>query len=475
MKPSLLITGAGGFVGRRLLRKIDYSKYGTIYCITRKRENIPPSISHPNLKIIEGDLLSTESYESTLDKVDTVIHMAAITGKANPQDYFKVNAYATMLLLDRCKQPGSTVKNILFVSSIAVAFNNKKRYYYAQSKEQAEDYVKSGGLNFTILRPTMIMGKGSTVFEGLARLTSLPVIPVFGKGTARIQPVDVEDVVKAIIRIQENSRYHGEILELGGPEIISIESFMKQIPLVQGKKVPPAFHLPMGIIVFFLTILEHFVYGLLPLTVGQLASFRNEGIAEFNSLMKKMSPLMTNMESMIKNSLEPEEEHPADQQITDIPEQLKRECEVFSRYLVKQKPNSFIYKKYDECHRKLDFTPADFHDSILLKLASRTPLLTRTADAYSRFFRFNSTVRKKLAYLMAILEVTPPYFRYYDNADRIGLIGFIVRMGLKGITLAFHLLFSFIFLFPLQVLSKVAGKKKETGETNPSEPEGHQG
>jgi NADH dehydrogenase len=453
--PSLLITGAGGFVGAQLLAKLDTAAYQTVYCLTRKRENIRlPLSKSQDVKIIEGDLLNASAYEDCLANVDTVIHMAALTGKANPKDYFKVNAYGAMLLLDRCKKAG--VKNFLFVSSIAVSFENKYRYFYAQSKEQAEEYVKSSGLNHTILRPTMIMGKGSNVFEGLARLAGLPVIPVFGKGKVKIQPVHVDDVVRAILRIEADNRYLGEVLELGGPGELTIEDFMKKIAAAGNKKNPSTLHLPLGLIVFALSIMERLVYGLLPFTIGQLGSFRNDGTAVSNSLVNKLTSFMKTPDEMIADSMEKDPP-------LDISPQLIRECRIFCRYLTNMQPTGYVLEKYNQCHEKLNLRPVDFHDSLLLKLAGRGAFFTRTADAYSRFFRSNSTVRKKLAYLMAILEVTPPYFRYYDSADRVGKIGFVIGAGLRGMGLALHLFFSFIFLFPPHVLAKVTGKSGETG------------
>jgi nucleoside-diphosphate-sugar epimerase len=462
-KSSLLITGAAGFVGTQLLAHLDTSKYRTIYCLARKREDIRlPDLTGPErekITTIQGDLLNSSTYESILEQVDTVIHLAAATGKVNPQDYFKVNAYATMLLLDRCKKAG--VKHFLFFSSIAVAFKNKYRYFYAQSKEQAENYVKTSGLKFTILRPTMIMGKGSPVFAGLAQLAGLPIIPVFGKGKTRIQPIHVMDVAAAIQAIESDSRYNDEILELGGPGTISIDDFVKKIALGRGKKKPRVFHLPIGLIGFFLSGLERVVYGLLPLTVGQLASFRNEGTAEENSLVKQLSPGMRGIEKIIKDSLEADENDPSD--LAEVPADLIRECRTFCRYLVNQKPNAYVIKKYHLYQRKSGPRPADFHDALLLKLAGCSPFFTRTADAYSRFFRPGSSVREKLAYLFAILEVSTPYFRFYDTGDGPGKLGFLVKAGLKGAGLAFHLLISVLFLLPLQILAKLTGKKPKPG------------
>ncbi len=453
MKPSLFITGAGGFLGNHLLEKLDYKNYRAVYCLELRRElvRLPDTVPTDTVvKVIEGDLLDPASYEDYLKDADSVLHLAALTGKVDPKAYFKVNSYATMLLLDRCKTAG--VKNFLFVSSIAAAFKNTYRYFYAHSKAEAENYVKGSGLNYTILRPTMLMGKGSPVFAGLAQLAGLPVIPIFGWGDVEIQPIHVEDMAKAIIRIDSESLYKGETLELGGPDIVTIKEFMKKIPAVRGKKVPQVLRLPMGLTVLALSILERVVYGMLPLTVGQLASFRNDSIAESNSMFKKLSPMMKGLDEIIRDSLEQDK-------LPEIPKPLARECRVFCRYLVKRKPTGYVLEKYQHIHQKLDMTPVDFHDSLLLKLASRTPLLTRSADAYSRFFRSNSTVRKKLAYLMAVLDVSPPYFRYYDSSGAGGKIGFIVKAGFLGLGLFFHLLFTTPFLLPLQILAKLTGKK----------------
>jgi NADH dehydrogenase len=455
MKPSLFITGAGGFLGRHLLEKLDFSRYKTVYCLAQKMEDIevPDTLrDSPQLEIIEGDLLDVESYQSQLDQSETVIHMAAVTGKVNPDIYFKVNAYATMLLLDRCKKAG--VKHFLFISSIAVAFKNKYRYFYSHSKEQAEEYVKNSGLTYTIVRPTMIMGKGSPVFAGLAALAGLPLIPLFGKGDNEIQPIDVTDMARALVRIENESRYKNEILEIGGPQPITLIDFMKMIATAKGKNSPKILHLPLKLTIFFLSILERFVYGLLPITVGQMATFRNDGSIKNNSLMKKLTPMMVSLEQMIQNGLQKDSE-------PDVPEELREECRVFCKYLTGMAPSSYVLEKYYLCRQKIDFTPVDFHDKLLLKIASKGTFFTRMTDTYSRFFRFNSMVRKKLAYLMAILEVSPPYFRYYDTADKGGKLGLLIKTGFKGIAFALHLLVSFFFFFPVQVLAKISSKEKE--------------
>lgn len=456
MKPTLFITGAGGFLGRHVVAKLDFSAYQKVYCLAQKNEtiSIPEGVT-TTVEIITGDLLQVNSYETILKNVDTVFHLAAVTGKANPKVYSQINAYGTMLLLDRCKQAG--VKQFLFISSIAVSFKNKQRYFYAFSKEQAEEYVKSSGLKYTILRPTMLMGAGSPVFAGFARLTGLPFIPVFGNGEQELQPVDVVDVAKAILRIESEGRYHGEILEIGGPDTVTIDEFLQKIARARGKSNPRLLHLPIGPIAFILGLLERVIYPLLPITVGQLATFRNNSVAATNTFMRKVNTLLVPLDTMITLSLSPV--GAAVPQPVQV-ELLARECRVFCQYLTRMEPNDYVLQKFTQCHQVVDFTPLDRHDALLLNIARQGRFFTRFTDAYSRFFRSTSVVRKKLAYLMAILEVTPPHFHYYDRADKNTLLVFVMKLGIKGITLAFHLFFSFLFLFPLQVLWGKKGTKK---------------
>lgn len=444
-KPTLFITGAGGFLGRALLARLDPARFDTVYCLTRRREQVIfPEPKPQNFQIVPGDLLNPDDYRQALEKTDTVIHLAAVTGKAAPEEYTRGNAYATMLLLDRCKS--AHVRQFLFVSSIAVSFEDKYRYFYALSKEQGEMYVRDSGLNYCILRPTMIMGQGSPVFGGMARLAGLPVIPVFGNGKTRIQPIHVEDVAKALRYIEENGLFHGETVELGGPKELTVTEFLETVAVMSRGKTAKMVHLPIGAAVFFLSLLERVAYRFMPLTVGQLATFRNNGAARDNEIFKKLSPLMRGLEAQIRESM------PVEPRRAVSPE-IRRECAVLCRYLAGVRPGGYILDKYDVCHEKINLTPMDFHDRFLVKLANIHPLFTRTADVYSRFFRPASAVRKRLAYLMAILEVTPPYFRYYDAAP-CGKAGLIISFGFRGVSMILHLIPSLLLLFPLQILAR---------------------
>jgi nucleoside-diphosphate-sugar epimerase len=282
---SILITGGLGFVGRNLLKKIPAQPYDKIFCLCRSE---PADRDHitadERVEFMPGSLpLGLEKYEQRISGADTLVHLAAITGKSRPNQYFQVNVEGTRALTDMCRRVG--ISKFLFVSSIAAGFPDKKNYYYGQSKEQAEDIVRASGLRYTILRPTIVLGPGAQVWQGLRRLARFSVIPIFGDGQTMIQPIWVDDLTSFIIDLLKANRFQNEILEVGGPESISIEEFLVRASRLLRTSEPRTFHLPLEPFRKALSWLEPLLLPILPLTAGQLVSFGFDGTPHPNALI----------------------------------------------------------------------------------------------------------------------------------------------------------------------------------------------
>ncbi|MBI3661797.1 MAG: NAD-dependent epimerase/dehydratase family protein [Acidobacteria bacterium] len=294
----VFLTGASGFLGRSLLSRLDPAKYEKLYCLSR---SAPPSAAPASVAWLRGGLADTSAYASALAGADCVIHLAAATGKLPPKEYFAVNAEGTRRLVKQCQQAGA--RNFLFVSSIAAGFPNQSRYYYAQSKAQAEEIVRASGLRYTIVRPTMIFGPGSPVLAGLAKLAALPVIPVFGNGTAPVQPIAVADLASFIAAIVDNDFFSGETLAFGGPDVIPIEELLRKIHLLLRRSNAKTLHVPLALLLPALTLLEVVAYPLLPLTVGQMATFRFDGTARPNPLWNERRSQLQSLDAMLAAAL----------------------------------------------------------------------------------------------------------------------------------------------------------------------------
>jgi len=300
----IFVTGATGFLGTRVLSALR-NRGVSVVALDRSGSIRQKAGSDNGVETVKADLLQPELYRQALAKTDVVLHLAALTGRASEREHFRVNAQGTETLLEQCRLVG--VKRILFVSSIATKFPDKSRYYYAQAKLRAEEAVRNSGLRFTIIRPTIILGRGSPILSALEKLATLPLIPIFGTGQALVQPIYVDDLAQYILEILEQDRFSNETLELGGPATLTIEELLQQIRRARrGNKSPngPSVHIPLGLLLPPLRAAESLGLGpLLPLSVGQLSSFRYDGTIEPNALHENRRETLRTVQEMLALSL----------------------------------------------------------------------------------------------------------------------------------------------------------------------------
>jgi nucleoside-diphosphate-sugar epimerase len=298
MVSSLFVTGASGFIGRHFLTLLKPESFDHVYCLTRSESTARELAYQKNSHWLVGSIFDSSVYSNYLESVDAVIHLAATTGKARPDQYFNVNSIATQYLLDQCKQRG--VRNFLYVSSIVVNYKDKSHYYYAQSKQEGENAVIRSGLNYTIVRPTIVLGKDSPIWKVLSALARLRVIPVLGDGRTRIQPIDVEDVADAIVSILQEEYFQKQSMDLGGPEVISIEGLLKNIHRLYAEDEPKFIHLPYKPLRWLVARSERYFSRWMPLNAGQLSVFTEEGTITSNRLCDQRQSRMKDVDTMLK-------------------------------------------------------------------------------------------------------------------------------------------------------------------------------
>jgi nucleoside-diphosphate-sugar epimerase len=339
MGGSIFLTGATGFLGSRVLMRISRNPQRTVICLIR---GTPPTGHPPNVRFVRGDLLDPTAYTQALAECDTVLHLAGATGKKTPAEYMRVNRDGTKALLEAASR--ASVQRFLFVSTIAVKFPDKAHYYYAQSKQLAEEAITQGKLQWTVVRPTMIFGDGSPVLQGLARLATLPVVPVFGDGGALVQPIFVDDLAHCLTEMCDTTDLDGQTIEIGGPEVMGIKDLLLRI-----RRGAPILHLPMRPISAALVFLETFLRPLLPITAGQLCSFTNNGTISASQWVTDRQTSMKGINEMLGLS-----------QLglnTGQIDQVERECRTYSRCLIEQNPSAYVVEKYRNFHELFGTRP----------------------------------------------------------------------------------------------------------------------
>jgi NADH dehydrogenase len=287
----LFLTGATGFLGRRLLARLRQRDV-EVTCLVRRAG---PG-EEGRVRWVLGDLRRPEPWLAELQGTHTVVHVAGVTGTAPEREHQAVNAEATAILARGAAAAGA--RRFVFVSTIAVKFADRSRYPYARAKEAGEAAVRASGTPWLIVRPTIVLGPDAPVLAGLRRLARLPVLPLFGGGRARVQPVHVGDLAELLDRILQDEGLSGEVVEAGGPEVVTLADLLRELRRLEGKP-PRALSLPIGPLAALLWWLER--AGLrLPVTAGQLATFVEDGIAKPHSWVASRHLLQTPLAEMLR-------------------------------------------------------------------------------------------------------------------------------------------------------------------------------
>ncbi|WP_424989542.1 SDR family oxidoreductase [Fluviibacterium sp. S390] len=433
----LFVTGASGFVGRQVLRRLAQRPQVTCILLLRDPAALPDLPA--NCTAIKGDLDRPDSYRAALEGADRVLHMAALTGKAAPAAYAAANQQATEALTGAAKAAG--VKAMIFVSTIAAGYPDKRHYPYAQTKEAAETALAASGLPHTILRPTLVFGPGSPIAATLGKIAGAPIIPLPARGgPVDVQPVHVDDVARAIDALID-AEPAGEVLDLGGPERLSFRDFLTRMHAEITGKSPKFLPLPLTPLQALLAVMEPVARPVMPATAGQFAVFANHSAARDNWLMDRLRPEMVSLEDMLAEAISgdppppparaPSNTTPPDPEPRDT---LVQECRDISRHLCGTLPGPQAEAAYLDGIARFALTPAPgSFDAAVLRFSRRSPMALSLMDGYTSFFARKSLFRRRLILLLAIVEKLPPTARAFQTVPAEGPLRATLVTGLQGL------------------------------------------
>lgn len=233
----VLITGGTGFLGRATVELLLHEGW-TVRVLTR---GAWPFHEHPQLGRCDGDMTDAASLARAVENCDSVLHLAA--RKHDETDSVAVNVEGTKTLCDAARAAG--VSRIVYVSTQSAAL--RRRGIYGETKLQAEHVVQASGVPWTILRPSVVYGDSNDGIIGtIARMGTLPFIPVFGSGRAIFWPIHIDDMAQAIVQSIASDRVIGRTLDIGGPDGVSFDDLIKRILHAAGRRAR-ILHVPVWI------------------------------------------------------------------------------------------------------------------------------------------------------------------------------------------------------------------------------------
>ena len=211
------ITGANGFVAsntRDLLNK----KNVKLYSIARRNFSTKKS----ETKIISLST-SINDISSKLKNCDALIHLIGSGRESIDSPYKIVNLNLTKKIIQICKK--SNIKKIIYISGLGVSNNSLSLYF--RSKYKAEQEIINSGLDYTIFRPSYIIGKNDPLAKNLTNQIQLGKIIMPGTGNYYLQPIFVGDVAEIIFQSITSKKFSKKIIDLVGPQKVTFLEFVK--------------------------------------------------------------------------------------------------------------------------------------------------------------------------------------------------------------------------------------------------------
>jgi uncharacterized protein YbjT (DUF2867 family) len=238
---TVLVTGASGYVGRRLVARLAERGTPVRVLVHRSRQDLPEGVA-----AVEGDITDAASLARVCEGVDVVVNLASITAdrKPPPGGYDRVNAEGAGALATAARAAG--LRRFVHLAGIDTTQGEPGPYLAGRRRGDAA-VLASGIESIAILRPSIMFGGPDSAFiRALARLVKLaPAVPVPGNGKVRLQMVWVEDVVRCIIQLADDMR-PGQF-PIGGPDQPTYDEVLDLIGEGLGKRRVRKLHLPVPI------------------------------------------------------------------------------------------------------------------------------------------------------------------------------------------------------------------------------------
>jgi nucleoside-diphosphate-sugar epimerase len=262
----IVIPGAAGLVGHNLLIRLQGAGCKNVVAL----DNHPTNLRHlreltPDVEVVEADLAEPGAWQEHVSSADVVVMLQARIAATDPGLFERDNVVSTRNVLE-AMQRGSA-PYVLHLSSSVV--RSQADDAYTQSKRRQEELVVESGLDYCILRPTLMFGWFDRKHLGWLRqfLAKSPLFPVPGNGEFIRQPLFVGDFCDIVIACM-NERPEGEVFDISGLEEITYIEIIRTIKRVVNKRTP-IIKLPYAVF-WGLLWLAGKVWRTPPFTTGQL-------------------------------------------------------------------------------------------------------------------------------------------------------------------------------------------------------------
>ena len=216
----ILLTGATGYIGKRILPVLVSKGYDVVCCVRDKSRFNPPKSLKEKISVIEIDLLKTSSLSKIPKDIDVAYYL--VHSMATADNYKLLEQKSAVNFRDRLSS--TEVKQVIYLSGIV---NESNLSVHLSSRKTVERELEKGNYNLTCLRAGIIVGSGSASFEIMRDLVEkLPVMITPKWLLTKCSPIGVSDVQKFLTKCILNKETFNKNFDIGCDDVLSYREML---------------------------------------------------------------------------------------------------------------------------------------------------------------------------------------------------------------------------------------------------------
>lgn len=226
MAKLVTVFGASGFLGRHVVREL-----------AKRGHRVRAAVRHPHqaaflqpmgvvgqIQLFQSNIRYQHSVADALAGADACVNLVGILAPTGKQKFDSVQAQGAEHIAAECAREGIT--NLVHVSAIGADKDSDSDY--ARTKAEGEEAMRRHVPTASIVRPSIVFGPQDDFFNQFAEMARVaPALPLIGGGKTKFQPVYVDDVADAIVKLIDGEAPAGETYELGGPEVLTFKECLE--------------------------------------------------------------------------------------------------------------------------------------------------------------------------------------------------------------------------------------------------------
>jgi len=217
----VLVTGAYGFIGAQVVAALRAAGHEPVAAVRAERRGE----RFPGVAAMACDFARDTDPQRWLPRladIDALVNCAGILRERGADTHRRVHEEVPAALFAACARAG--VRRVVQISALGDPADGA----FIASKQRGDRALMALDLDWVVLRPSVVVSTrgsygGTSLLRGLA---ALPVVPLPGRGEQRLQPIDIDDLCRAVLAALERPQAVRCCLELGGPAPMSLRSYL---------------------------------------------------------------------------------------------------------------------------------------------------------------------------------------------------------------------------------------------------------